>query len=53
MNGGPYQNAGSMENKGLELTLNYRQTYRNKMYVEHAHDHFPAQQDLDMKGVSP
>lgn len=54
VNGGPYQNAGSMENKGLELTLNYRQTYRNKMYVDATFTTtFLRNKILDLKGVSP
>lgn len=31
VNGGTFQNAGSMENKGLELTLAWRRTFRNKL----------------------
>lgn len=54
VNAGPYQNAGRMENKGLELTLNYRRTYRNKMYVDATFTTtFLRNRILDLKGVSP
>ena len=31
VNGGTFQNAGKMENKGFELTLSYHQRFRNKL----------------------
>lgn len=54
VNGGPFQNAGKMENKGIEVTLNYRQNFANKMklnatfIVSHLQNKI-----LDLKGVSP
>lgn len=54
VNAGPFQNAGAMENKGLEMTLNYRQTYKNDMYVDvTANATFLRNKVLDLKGVSP
>lgn len=52
--GGPFQNAGRMENKGIELTFNYRQTYQNKMYVDvSVMASVLRNKILDLKGVSP
>lgn len=52
--GGPYQNAGAMENKGLEFTLNYRQKIARKVNVSAT---FIASllrnKVLDLNGTSP
>lgn len=53
-NAGPYQNAGSMENKGLELTFNYHQKYRNKMYFDATFTtSILRNKILNLSGVSP
>lgn len=54
VNGGPYQNAGEMENRGIEVTFNYRQTFANQLKLDATFivSHL-KNKILDLKGVSP
>lgn len=52
--GGPYQNAGEMENKGLEFTLNYRQKIARKVNINATFiASLMRNKVLDLKGTSP